>query len=647
MKTILLLLLAVWLCGPVSAEGIRRITFDPRYEVAGEKLALKEINPSLPRDWSRFRYVVLEYRITTSQRFHVGLTTRGGYNELRVMCYVPNAWNRLVIPLRFFTDQPGSAIDLAATYNQPRFTGWINLGGHRCPLVDVDSIGFRMQCPIGQPSLELRNVYLTREDPGDLYMETRPAVDEFGQNNLIDYAGKVKSLSELQQQWRAEEAEEVSTAPFNYSRYGGYLQKKLKATGFFRVQKLKDRWWLVDPDGYLFLSVGVDCVHLSNGGSVRGVNRRGGMFKELPPADVLRLMGQVNAETGEPVPSFGWWNLYRRYGSQFEAKATDMIFKRMDKWGINTIANWSDGRIAQAGRKAFLHQLYDLGLSGSLMGLADVYDPDFVSHLDRSLARQVASLKDHPWLIGYFLGNEPAWLGRERALCQMILDGGDRPIKQALRSYLSQHGDSDASRSDFVYETFATFLGQTDTLLKKHDPHHLNLGMRFGDPYGLSERLLRLCGRHFDVYSFNCYDKAPRKDGLDRIRDLTDLPIMIGEFHFGSVDRGYGQSLWQTDNQTARAQAYRYYVEQAYAHPSLVGTAYFQWADQDMLGRFDGENYNCGLVDVTDRPYAEQVAAMTLTATRLYDIHSGRTAPFSQAVKRMRGHGGLPNLWNK
>ena len=60
MKTILLLLLAVWLCGPVSAEGIRRITFDPRYEVAGEKLALKEINPSLPRDWSRFRDVVLE-----------------------------------------------------------------------------------------------------------------------------------------------------------------------------------------------------------------------------------------------------------------------------------------------------------------------------------------------------------------------------------------------------------------------------------------------------------------------------------------------------------------------------------------------------------------------------------------------------------
>ncbi|MGC8845586.1 MAG: hypothetical protein ACP5QY_07030, partial [Candidatus Hydrogenedens sp.] len=32
----------------------------------------------------------------------------------------------------------------------------------------------------------------------------------------------------------------------------------------------------------------------------------------------------------------------------------------------------------------------------------------------------------------------------------------------------------------------------------------------------------------------------------------------------------------------------------------------FQWADQPITGRhFDGENYNIGLVDVTNHPYAE------------------------------------------
>ena len=159
--------------------------------------------------------------------------------------------------------------------------------------------------------------------------------------------------------------------------------------------------------------------------------------------------------------------------------------------------------------------------------------------------------------------------------------------------------------------------------------------------------MLQLCGKAFDLYSFNCYDRAPRKDGLDRIKQLTGLPIIIGEFHFGTVDRGYAQSLWQTDSQRDRGNAYRYYVEQAYAHPSLVGTAYFQWSDQDLTGRFDGENYNCGLVDVTDRPYKEQVEAMTLTATRLYDIHNGKLKPYDQPVKRMCGHDGMPNRWNK
>ena len=41
--------------------------------------------------------------------------------------------------------------------------------------------------------------------------------------------------------------------------------------------------------------------------------------------------------------------------------------------------------------------------------------------------------------------------------------------------------------------------------------------------------------------------------------------------------------------------------------PELVGTHYFQWADQPSTGRFDGENYNIGLVDVTDRPYPDLV----------------------------------------
>jgi hypothetical protein len=60
---------------------------------------------------------------------------------------------------------------------------------------------------------------------------------------------------------------------------------------------------------------------------------------------------------------------------------------------------------------------------------------------------------------------------------------------------------------------------------------------------------------------------------------------------------------------------------------SWVGTHWFQWLDQPATGRSDGENYNIGFVDVTDRPYAELVAAAKLTHDRLPEIHHGHTPP--------------------
>ncbi|HPE43536.1 MAG TPA: hypothetical protein PKV88_05595, partial [Bacteroidales bacterium] len=90
------------------------------------------------------------------------------------------------------------------------------------------------------------------------------------------------------------------------------------------------------------------------------------------------------------------------------------------------------------------------------------------------------------------------------------------------------------------------------------------------------------------------------------------------------------------------------YTEKAYSHPGLIGTAYFQWCDQDLTGRMnDGENYNCGLIDVTDRPYKYQVEAMMETAKRLFEVHSGELAPVTQAPDRARGHEQIPDLWNE
>jgi len=621
------------------AATIQKWRFDGTKEVSGQKFALKSINPDLPRNWDDYKYVIVEYKISTAQRFQLGFTTDKGYNELRILSYVPNAWNKLAIPLIYFTELPGAAVDLAATYNHPRYTGWINLGGNRGPLHGVDSMGVRMRVPINNPTIEIRSVTLSKDDPGDQYMGDKPALDEFGQSNLVDYPDKIKSLDQLKQEWKSEDQEIVNTDAYNYSKFGGYKQKQSKVTGFFHTEKVDGRWWFVDPEGYVFLSVGVDCVNAGNGGNVRDIDKRAGMFKKLPPDQQTRR--------SDNSASFGLWNQYRRYGDDFPLRSKELVIKRMDKWGLNTIGNWSSQDIMNMNRKAFMIPLQNIGIEHDLMGLSDVYSPSFESTIDSTLRIVATTYKNNPWLIGYFIGNEPSWLGQEARLCDLILQGKDRAIKQTLKKYLNEHGDSPQNRKAFIFSTFRTFLTTTNKTLKKYDPNHLNLGIRFGSIADLDAEILKICSEVFDVLSFNCYDLYPDPKMMDRAMAITNLPMIIGEYHFGTVDRGMAQSLWQVNSQKERGVAYRYYTEKAYSHPGLIGTAYFQWCDQDLLGRSDGENYNCGLVDVTDRPYNEQVKAMMKTAERLFDIHAGKLEPVSQQPVKARGHGGIPNVWNE
>ena len=43
--------------------------------------------------------------------------------------------------------------------------------------------------------------------------------------------------------------------------------------------------------------------------------------------------------------------------------------------------------------------------------------------------------------------------------------------------------------------------------------------------------------------------------------------------------------------------AYGHYVSEALEHPAVVGTHWFQYRDQMVTGRGDGENYQIGFVD--------------------------------------------------
>ena len=633
--------------------------FDKAKTMPGKKIALKDFDKDFPTDWSPYNYLVLEMTCSTAQRVYMGLTTDDGYNELRLIFYAPKGWIRTAIPLTYFRDLPAGAHDLAATYNHKRPLTYINIDhGTRHDLKGVDSLGFRMHMPVKDEQIQVAKAYLTVGDPGDKYLGTTPVTDEFGQWNLGEFEGKVHSEAELKAEWAKEDATLASFKDTKHSQYGGDLSRKGKATGYFHVEKKKGKWWFVDPDGYLFLSISANGISPGGGGSIR--NPLKGLYTDKAPegfvAPQLPVMnrpqtapqgapqGMMRPQQPDKYIYLTAWNNFRRFGTEnVQAKANQLVVDRMNYWGMNTIGNWSSRDVIALGKKPFMVSLSGLGINNGILGMPDVYEEGFAASVDEGIRRSVEPYIGNKMLIGYFVGNEPTWSNIELRLCELIMEADDaRPLKKALISYLQKNGDTDQARIAFVYETYEKFLSAVSTSLKKYDPNHLNLGIRYGSGVP-SQEVLALSKKYFDVYSFNNYGLQPNLANMDIIYKATGMPMIIGEYHFGTTDRGLGESLVRVTSQKDRGVAYRNYTEKAFSHPALIGTSWFTWYDQPLFGRGDGENYNIGLLDATDRPYEWMVKAIQAVSENCYDVHSGKKAPFDQIPERAGGT--FPDFW--
>jgi len=617
---------ALGLCSAATLQG----RFSSKENIASVAFPLKELGTNLPDNWESFRFLVLEIRSSTAQRFLLGIDTNNGLHEKRTHVF-PKAWVRLSIQLEYFREKPQPGTDLAATVNKPLTVGFMHIeGGSVGPLTGVKGLSIKFYTPLNNPVVEIRSVRLENENPGSAYLETFPFVDAFGQWALSDFEGKVSSAEALRKIWDAEEAS-LKPLQVKVSKYGGYLSETHRATGFFRVEKLNGRWWFIDPEGHPFLSIGMNGIGPGGGGGYSQAPGLEHVFAIIPetPAPQTGQNGQSGPAGGfRRTPSFGELNQQMRYGENWREKWTDLTLRRMEAWGINT------GSIRE-NTKPYMVHLGNYGVS-QVFGLQDVYVPDYAQRVEQAVQRTVSQHKDSPWLIGYFLQNEPSWLEQEARVCELILSGTGIPLKEALQEYLKA-GDTPQRRTEFVHQTFRKHIETVSRFLRQYDPNHLSLGIRFGHATVPHPAILKICKDFFDVFSFNTYRLSPNMDYVNEVSRAIDLPMILGEFHFGTVDRGMAPGLVQVANQKERAVAFRYFAENAFAHPALIGISWFQYTDQGLLGRGDGERYNIGIVDVTDQPYPI-VKGIMEAATHAYEIHAGKRNPSTRIPLGLRGN---------
>ena len=630
-SSFLKILALLLMTGCTEKEGTLVVNFDSK--TTGAKWAIGEINPGLPSDWSQFEFLTFELKSSSTQWFDLRIYDTSGVRRVTIHP-MQGPWVRASVPLVHLQKRNTKGMDMAAIGKTARPGYWIGFSNAVGAITAIDSFGVSMRQPIGASSIEIRNVELTMTVRDTIFGPV-PLVDDFGQWIAAEWPGKAKSLDELQASWSEEEIA-LQPGEFMVSKYGGFAEMKTEATGFFRIEKIDGIWWFVDPEGYLFFSTG--STGIGPRSEFARVKGREYIFSAIPPSEELAVPNSATGQSASQTPrpggsssySFFTWNLYRRFGADWYQKWMDFTIRRMDNWGLNTIANWSDATLGASGRKPYVATLRGWGIETGLMGMPDVYAPEYPAAIDKAAQQQCALRKDDPFLLGYFIGNEPPWPNREMELVNEILTGPATPMQAELKRYL-EAGDTPERRKTFVYDTYTRFITIVNGAIKKHDPNHLNLGLRFG---GSAPDAIIKASKEFDVFSFNSYGYSVNQNIIKRVGEITGQPMIIGEFHFGVPERGLAPGLAQTVSQFERAVAYQYYVENAAANPSIIGTHWFQWVDQPSTGRFDGENYNIGFVDVTDRPYNELVNATREIFKRLPALHSGKQPPVTREAVR-------------
>ena len=502
----------------------------------------------------------------------------------------------------------------------------------------------------------------------------RGIVDRYGQYARGNWEGKVENDEDLRQQWREEEGWLKAHPPFaGRDEFGGWLNgPKLKATGFFRVayvvdgeetepppdlKQSKGRWWLVTPTGRLFFSLGIDCVHYGEGTPIDG---REHLFSWLPEptGPFARFVSQWHSHGYTRWVNFYAMNLLRKYGDDWREQWLDITVRRLLSWGFNTVGNWSSAEVFRLRRIPYvvpIHYGAPTYFPTAWTPMPDVFDERFPEVVERAIANAVRDWKDELWCIGYFVDNELSWGGwgddpvSHYDLPRRVLaSDGNLPAKQEfVRLLRGKYGDiaklniawktnlpsweellsrpielpaqmTDACISDlseFLAHFARRYFSTVRDALKKHAPNQLYLGCRFAPrPMEVVEVAAEFC----DIVSFNIYARTV-DEKVWAFTNALGKPCLIGEFHFGALDRGmFHEGLIPVASQKERGEAYQAYLRSVWKLPAFVGCHWFQYVDQPLTGRFDGENYNIGFVSIVDHPHWELAEAAREINGRVY-----------------------------
>src|SRR5262249_18393925 len=289
----------------------------------------------------------------------------------------------------------------------------------------------------------------------------------------------------------------------------------------------------------------------------------------------------------------------------------------------------------------------------------DMWDSKITDRMEEVAREQILALRDDPRVLGYYSDNEMGWWngilfkmtleqappsGQRERLVALLREQYRNEWSELLRDFepapgveswetFSQHGVLYLRPGGNGIQVQRRFLGilaeryysLVRDIIRKYDSRALILGDRYQSFY--YPEVARACARYVDAVSSNL--NAHWSDGgftrfyLETLHRLCGKPVIIGEFYMAARDNRSGNRNSRgvypvVPTQKERASGFRRTLETLLTYPYVIGADWFQYFDEPMLGRYDGENFNFGLVDIHNRPYEDLVrTASSIDASAL------------------------------
>lgn len=661
----------IYLSSANACEGTVVLSEAPLYLDISKHIMLLEIPCEGERQWQADEYFIVELAFEATSRtflnfdFYMGDTKRVTLNY----SIIPNHRIKIAANLRDLKSDAWYLLPHPGNLKAHNY-------GRQTHISQIDRVRLRTQNVRDGGKLTIYDAYLSKELP-DFTVIGEVMVDRFGQYAPADFPGKVHNEQELVEYLHAEYENAMEDSDYrnpDWNAYGGFKKLRFEKTGYFHTHFDGSRWWLVDPDGCAFLSNGV-CYASRMGvhGVVTGVEK---LFEWIPERNdpgfrdawttadnIPEFVKRNGAEVGKTRTLFNFAraNMIRAFGDEWWEKWVDITTSRLRRWGFNTISvcvnNYFDEDVYGFLKRARIPYTWTLKSFPKTKNMIFRDFPDVFSEEYRQLceefAKQLAPLTDDPYMIGYFINNEPEWLvasdvniAQRLLVSPLELESKKELIRFLQEKYITVECFNDAWQ--FNISSFAQLLQPVaeerlespcirqdleqfrDVLIeaynqipnaavKRYAPNNMCLGMRYA-----AVREEDLAGTEFyDAWSFNCYRKDPRND-LELARTHSQTPFMIGEWQYGSSDTCHLCSALVTcPDETQRGQACSNYIKHAFSNPQLVGAHYFEYNDQPILGRFDGEAMPHGLISITNLPHEQCVEYIVKANHQLYDIALG------------------------